>query len=294
MENKNNVEEERFKQSQNIMESMGLHAVMNEKEYKDRQRANYEYSKVNPENMSYWLPKILSSSTKDTSSLFIPETKIFQLSYSTWRWLRSDNYSEEQIAEFDKLLKKEIDNFLEGKRLFMKTGVFSDKFYFPHTTIDAERKNNIGQQLLNIYYNSLIVGAANTSEVAFREFVESKEDVPAIYRGMLLHTEFRVFYDFDKKRAVGVSNYWHPSIMENGLYDKKDQYNYGQAKDKLLTEYDQYKETVIQEVEKFMSGCNELKGAWSVDVMKNGEEYWLIDMARMERSALVDVMEIIE
>lgn len=259
----------------------------------EKRKADYELSKVNLENMSFWLPKIQDSTTKIDSVLQVPVTKIVQLGYEEWVWLRSDNYTDEQLKGFGDRLARSIEGFLDGKKLFMKTGIFSDKFCFFKTIVDEERQR-IGNHFLDMYYNSMLVGAHNTSEVVFREFLESKVNVPMIYMGMPLHTEFRVFYDFDKGKAVGVSNYWHPEVMEKGLYNEKDSSNYRIAKDKIVTEYNELKMIVVAEVEKFMKGCDGLQGAWSVDVMKNGDDYWLIDMARMERSALLDVMEEIE
>lgn len=277
------------KKTDDFFASFGMRE-MSEEELKKRARRNFEISKKNPENMSYWLPKIQDSTTKTNSILKLPLTKIVQLDFPTWHWLRSDNYTDEKVKEFNDSLVRSIEGFLEGEELFMKTGIFSDKFCFYKTIIDHDRQK-IGSNFLDMYYNSMIVGAHNTSEVVFREFVDSKENVPMIYRVMPLHTEFRVFYDYDEKKTVGVSNYWHPEIMENGLHDEKDRVNYSMVKDKLVVEYEEHKAFVIKEVEKFMQGCSGLMGRWSVDVMKNGDDYWLIDMARMERSALLEVME---
>lgn len=87
----------------------------------------------------------------------------------------------------------------------------------------------------------MIVGADDTSEVVFREFIGSKEDVPTIYSGMPLHTEFRVFYDFGSKKAIGVSNYWNPEVMEKSMHNPLDRISYGQVKDKMQCEYNEYK-----------------------------------------------------
>lgn len=253
-----------------------------------RMRENYAISQLNPENMSYWLPKILSSTTKANSILQIPETKIIQLDYPIWKWLRSDSYTPEKVKEFNDYIVDKIDDFLSGKTLFMKTGIFSNKFTFSMTVIDD--RESIGQNLLDIYYNSMVLGADNTSEVAIREMIHDKENRAQIYSGMPLHTEFRVFYDYDTYEIVGVANYWHPDVMTRGLYGK-DVLVYEQEKEKIIADFNKYKNQVAEEVQAFMKGCTELSGKWSIDIMKNGEDFWLIDMARMERSALVSQIE---
>lgn len=252
-----------------------------------RQKESHKRANDNLENMSYWLPKIQQSTTQDDSILKIPETKIVPLDFDWYKWLKSDNYSPEKITEFNDYLVSEIGDFVD-KKLFMKSGVFSNKFNFVDTVIDD--KEEIGEKFLNIYYSSMLLGADNTSEAVFREMIEDVNDKPKIYNGMPLHTEFRVFFDFDNDKVVGVSNYWHPDVM--GEYISTDDLaSYESVKEELINEYNNFKVHVTLEIHKFMKGVNELKGQWSVDVMKNGDDYWLIDMARMERSALVDKIE---
>ncbi len=263
---------------------------LTEEEKEARRKRAFDMTKDNPENMSYWFPKIEASTTRKASILQVPETKVVQLDFPTWEWLTSDNYTEEAISSFNELLLEQLSGFLDGKKLFMKSGVFSDKFVFYKTIINADRTTNIGHNFLDIYYNSMILGASNTSEVVFREFIESKESVGHIYRGMPLQTEFRVFYNFDEKKAVGVANYWYPELMEKALRNE-DLSTYQDSKDKIISEYENEKEYLIKQVEIFMDGCEGLSGSWSIDVMKNEDDYWIIDMARMEVSALVDVME---
>lgn len=264
---------------------------LSEEELLQRIKSNYQLAGENPENMSYWLPKIQASTSKTESQLQIPETKIIHLDFETWKWLRSDQYAEEQIQAFNNELVDKLDHFLEGETLFMKTGVFSDKFVFSHATIKDRTK--IGQQFKDMYYNSMLLGADQTNEAVFRKMIEDTEGRRQIYEGMPLHTEFRVFYDYDEKKIVGVSNYWHPEIMERYL-SGKDLINFSKEREQILSDFEQYKEFVMGEVHLFMKGCSDLTGKWSVDVMKNGEDFWLIDMARMERSALVQQIEMKE
>lgn len=252
-----------------------------------RKEERFAEANRNPENMSYWLPKIFDKFNKQ-SVLQIPDTKIVKLSKEQWEWLTSDRYTPESIEKFDAELKSEINEFLEFGDLFMKTGVFSNKFNYTDTQINKE--DTIGEKFLNMFYQSMVFGAANTAEVVVRINVPNVENRTTIYEGMPLRTEFRVFYDFDEKKIVGVSNYWHPELMESRLQDE-DLSGYLKEKDTIVNEYNALKGTVANQVALALSDVTDLTGRWSVDVMKNGEEFWLIDMARMEVSALVSQME---
>lgn len=246
------------------------------------------YSCNNPENMSFWLPKILKSSTAVQSSLQIPETKIIPFSREQWNWLRSDNYTPEAIENMNAFFVERLQGFAEGETLFMKTGIFSNKFDFA-TTLVKDRQQ-IAKQFLRIFYDSMMVGAERTNEAVFRKYIAAKEDRESIYNGMPLRTELRVFYDFDEKQVVGVSNYWHPEVMKVNLKGQ-DKEIYLQEESKIVFDFNLYKKKVMAEVHKFMKGVNGLEGKWSVDIMMVGQELWIIDMARMERSALVKQME---
>jgi len=261
---------------------------MSEEAVDKRRQDIHKEDQENFENMSYWLPKIQSSLTKENSILKIPKTKIIPLDFEMWKWLRSDKYTPEKILELNSYLVNSLDNFLENETLFIKTGTFSNKFKFSDTVVTD--RNKIGEQLLNIYYSSMLVGADNSSEVVVREMIIDKENRLCIYTGMPLHTEFRIFYDFDTKEVVGVANYWHPDVMEKGLRNE-DLLTYNLEKVNIVSDFNHYKLKIAEEVRFFMEGVIGLNGKWSVDVMKNDTDFWLIDMARMERSALTQQIE---
>ncbi|CDQ41878.1 hypothetical protein [Virgibacillus salexigens] len=240
------------------------------------------------ENMSYWLPKVEASSARDVSSLQIPFTKTITLNLETYEWLLSDNYTQETIQEFNQSIIEDLGDFLIDQKLFIKTGNFSNKFQFKNTVVSDREK--LGKQFLNIYYDAMCFGVPDSNEIVIREYIEDKEDRPTIYSGMPLHTEFRVFYDFDIDEPIGISNYWHPDEMLEWL-SEPDLTSYKSIKDTIVSDFNKYKKNVVLQVSILMQGVTSLKGKWSIDVMKNGEDFWIIDMARMERSALVNKME---
>ena len=279
---------EKATEGKSILGMIGKIKMPTQDEMRARLKEKYEDNRMTVENMSFWFPKVQDSLTRAQSVLRMPATKTATLSFEWFEWLSSDAYTDEKRAEFHDYMTGLLGDFEQGRPIFMKTGVFSDKFNFFNCAVYDRSK--VGDNYLNIFYTAMLFGANASSEVVFREFVEDEEQVPSIYNGMPLHTEFRVFYDFDKREVVGVANYWHPDEMRGRLHGS-DPLFYEQGVVKIEEEYAQMKGWVCQEVNDLMAGVSGIEGRWSVDVMKNGRDFWLIDMARMERSALVNRME---
>lgn len=63
--------------------------------------------------------------------------------------------------------------------------------------------------------NRCFYGANTTNEWVVREYIKDKENNPTIYNGLPLHTEYRVFVDFDTKEILGASPYWRSDVMKN-------------------------------------------------------------------------------
>ena len=62
---------------------------------------------------------------------------------------------------------------------------------------------------------------------------------------------------------------------------------YSTHEEKLMSRYEKNKGLVMNEVRKLLDKCN-ITGQWSIDIMQNGGDFWLIDMARVTESALVE------
>ena len=56
----------------------------------------------------------------------------------------------------------------------------------------------------------------------------------------------------------------------------------------LMERYDQNKDLVKEKLEEMLESVEGLTGQWSVDVMQNGNDFWIIDMALAVNSALVE------
>lgn len=226
----------------------------------------------NPNSMSYWLPKF------ENKGFNIPETVIIPLTEEWLDWLVSDSYKPEKIKEFTEWINRKLKEtgFNTNRELFMKTGNFSNKFVFkfPH----LKNTETIGEQFLNVFYGGMCVGCETCPEICIREFIHTDYDRKSIYYGMKLNTEFRVFYDFDKKKIVGMFNYWDRDTMQKNLYDKEDLESFNTCIDDIEKDIETLSPILSEMLEKNMPKVS-LSGIWSVDFMWDGHKFWLIDAA---------------
>ena len=146
-----------------------------------------------------------------------------------------------------------------------------------------------------------IYGMATTVEWVVRDFIEDKEDNPTIYNGLPLHTEYRVFVDMNSSQVLSVENYWRPDVMEQrferpaltGLEEVDnvhDAITYGANKQRLCERYEANKDTVAAHIKELLPNID-LNGQWSIDVMQNGDDFYIIDMATAESSAFYESVE---
>lgn len=251
--------------------------------------AHYNDCKENPNNLSYWFPKVVEGLNKTDVNIVLPRTHVEEFPYSEYKAFRAGNFTLDSALVLEDYFTTKAGHFIDtlGDEYFIKTGLYSDKFMFsnPH----VKRGDSLGIKIQDIMHNAMAVGAPFSPEVVFREFIPSSEDT--IYEGMPLRTEFRVFYDFDEKKAIGVANYWHPKYMEgSGRLTERDSEVYASNKARINDTFDILKTGVVHDVSSLCDNID-LQGKWSVDIMFDNGTFWLIDMALMNQSALVDVME---
>ena len=141
--------------------------------------------------------------------------------------------------------------------------------------------------------NPCIYGASTTNEWVVREFISDKENNPCIYKGLPLHTEYRVFVDCDKDQVIGIAPYWEPETMKqrfgheedaNSPHQIHDYVIYKAHEQTLMSRYYENKDIVQSHIEEILPNLD-LNGQWSIDVMQNGNDFWIIDMALAEYSA---------
>lgn len=257
-----------------------------------------------------WFPRLVNAIFY--SDFFqLPKTKIMKVPLPVLQMSRME-YTELSSTTFqiiDQFCQKafELD---ETKEYFIKTGVFSSKFDFRNAYIhDAKEVKEIGEYLLFISFQAScfahydlsgrnqpsIYGAATTNEWVVREFIKDKENNPCIYKGLPLHTEYRVFIDADTKEVLGINPYWDPDVMKKRFGKEADANNpdmvhdyviYAAHEKILMERYEKNKEKVQKEIMKLLPFLD-LRGQWSIDVMQNGEDFWIIDMALAKDSALL-------
>lgn len=262
----------------------------------------YDWFNQNKNTFSYWFPRLQHAFERSHSRFFkIPETKFLTLPIELSQFMRIEYKDTDAKSRdvFNKLLFEyfELDN---DKEYFIKTGTFSSKFEFRNAHLQKGEAKEIGEYMQVINNFAMLVGAGHTNDVVVREYIEDVENRPTIYHGMPLRTEFRVFIDCDENEIEGIVPYWNGYVMKSVLQrqgqtnpDIYDDYmTYAKNEDMLMEDFNKWQSEVKQQVRLMMTDlCEEFNGCWSLDIMKNGEDFYLIDMALSEQSAMYDLID---
>lgn len=247
----------------------------------------------NKNTMSNWIDPI-EAAVKDSDFFKTPKTKVLTLpielaSYLRYEW-REVNQASRDL--FNQLIFSQFD-LEEDKEYFIKTGTFSSKFEFHNA--HCKEPLEMGDYFHVIHNFAQVVGAAHSNDLVVREYIDDVEDNPTIYNGMPLRTEFRAFVDFDTNTVEGVVPYWHPIVMKRYLQQHAEESNdmahlqdfmtYTNHQDKLNDEFNEHQGSIGRKLEALLPDIN-LSGRYSVDVMKNGEDFYIIDLALTKQSAL--------
>lgn len=281
----------------------------------DLDKVTYEMLGMNPNSMDYWLPALeRAASLQDFFK--IPATKVVKVPLPILQLTHLDYFSltPTTLHIVDAWARKafELD---ENKTYFIKTGTYSSKFDFRNAKVTSpEEVREIGQYLLFIHAQALamshydlsgrnqpvIYGVSTTNEWVVREYIQDKENLPCIYHGMPLHTEYRAFVDFDTDELIGIVPYWDADTMKKRFSKesdadtadmKHDYIIYCKEEERLQKTFDANKDRVCEQLRRLIPDV-ELSGQWSLDIMQNGDDFWLIDMALAANSALVDKMPV--
>ena len=272
----------------------------------------YAMLSKNKNSMGYWFPK-LADAVNGNAFFKVPETKIVKVPISILQLTRMDYFSLNRttldIVDEWAMRAFKLD---VNKSYFIKTGTYSSKFDFRNAKVVGENEvKQLGEYLLYIHFQAnqmasplatpTIVGVSTTNEWIVREFIEDKEKNPSIYKGLPLHTEYRAFVDFDTDKVLYIHPYWDHDVMLNRLgvkhedalnkvgaiHDIHDWLVFDSHYKTLKKRYDRNKDRVVEELEKLVPQID-IDGQWSIDIMQNGEDFWIIDMALAEQSAFVD------
>ena len=250
------------------------------------QRDDYKIDRENPNNFSYWYPKV-----KDCG-IPMAETKYYIFTEKEAILFYHNDISEENYLEYKKKLTSLINKKLDElgidrtKEYSIKNGCYSDKFCNCNTL-----GQNICERFLNIQNASLGLETGGFSEIVIRELIPAKNS-PTIYNGLPFRTEFRVFVDFDNNKLLYVVNYWDYDYCYSSLC-KEDKLTFDKYYKNIEKDYiknvNKVKELVIKKLFPYNNqNKDSLSGKWSIDFLLEDNKIYLIDMAVAERSAYWD------
>lgn len=283
----------------------------------DLDNITYEIIGTNPNSMGFWFPALVEAERslieRDGQCFFkLPSTKIVKVPITLLQLTRNEymGLTKTTLNIVDKWAYKafELD---ENTDYFIKTGTYSSKFDFRNAKVTGTKEvRELGEYLLFIHHQALmmagpltqpsIYGVSTTNEWVVREYIDDCEGNPTIYKGLPLHTEYRIFIDCDTDEVIGISPYWEPETMKNRFSNGSDadsphmmhDYVIYKAHEKtLMCRYEDNKERIVEEVNKLVKELS-LQGQWSLDIMQNGEDFWVIDMAIAENSAFYNCVPV--
>ena len=275
----------------------------------------YEIIGMNPNSMGYWFPA-LEKAVMQQDFFKVPNTKIVKVPLPILQLTHLDYFSlTPTTLHIVDAWAREAFELDENKTYFIKTGTYSSKFDFRNAKVTSPAEvREIGQYLLFIHAQALamahydlsgrnqpcIYGVSTTNEWVVREYIEDKENLPCIYHGMPLHTEYRAFIDFDTDELIGIVPYWDSESMKKRFSQgsdadtadmKHDYIIYCKEEERLQKTFDANKDMLAERLKDMIPDID-LKGQWSLDIMQNGDEFWIIDMALAANSALVDKLPV--
>lgn len=283
----------------------GYHLFRQGLDILDLDPITYEIIGMNPNSMGHWLPKLVYAVQKQ-DFFKIPKTTVIKVPLTLLQLTRNDYFALTPTTKYivDQFCMKAF-HLDESEEYFIKTGTYSSKFDFRNAHVHgAKEVRELGEYLLYIHFQALqmasplckpvIYGVSTTNEWVVREFIKDTENNPCIYKGLPLHTEYRLFVDFDTNEVIGMSPYWEPKIMKQRFAHEDDADSPHQIHDYiiyqmhetvLMDRYEKNKAMVKKSLERIMPDID-LSGQWSVDIMQNGDDFYIIDMALAANSAL--------
>lgn len=264
--------------------------ALGDEELKDCENRFLADIRRNPNNFSFWFPKI------ENCGIPVPKSVIIQLPDDIIQSLFLEREGDDdRITDFvrNTVLPAIPEDW---HPVFIKNGCFSNKFDFRYCCIQPTL-HRLVTSIEQINMDALCMDTDGESELVIREFLtpyhydddELGIKMYSIYNGMPLRPEIRVFYDFDRKKSLYAVNYWdwdycHDRICER---DCTDALAYEAAYPDLDRFCKQNCGKAMELLDKHLKDVD-LPGIWSVDLMWHEGQFWLIDMAVGHKSAYFD------
>lgn len=268
----------------------------------------YEILGQNQNSIGNWIPELANAVSH--TNLKIPDTTVIRVPLPLLQLSRKEyeGLNPTTLRILDEYCMK-IFELNTDNDYFVKTGTYSSKFDFRNAHITAGKEvTELGEYLMFIQNQACfaagplsqpsIYGMSTTNEWCVREYIQDAENNPCIYKGMPLHTEYRVFIDFDTHEVLAVTPYWDKDVMKQRFgheddadspHNKHDYIIYAMHEETLYRRYNENIGYVTEQVRK-LADTMRLTGQWSLDIMQNGDDFYAIDMATASTSALNHVI----
>lgn len=234
--------------------------------------------------IKYWFPKIEHCGLKSPKTVIVDTTpELVRAAYM------EDPAHDEQV--FRDFVNEKIEPEIEKAGLglvFLKNGSFSNKFDASSSCLPI--RSNLAHALVIIMQSAMEhcgFQYDGTDTVAVRERIRHlPSKTPCIYNGLPFRTEYRLFYDFDRKEPIFIHDYWDKEYVYPHLHDMTDKIVYDAWYQTVKARYDANEQTVLDTASKALEAVDGLQGPWSVDILEDEKGgLWLIDMAVAEMSA---------
>lgn len=243
-----------------------------------------------PNEAIFWFPETVKTGFR------VPKTAFVRLPVEVWydAWaLALDGKTEGPAWDnVIKAIKEAVPGFNPSEGFFFRTGGSSGKFTFNDSCRISDEKSLV-KAITYTWYENELCGKPLSRWLMFREFIETDNNRPAIYCGLKLNTEVRIFWDADEKKVLGAFDYWYQEsdrIKHVLEYQPEELSAYTEAESEVRDEVARLTPALIDECRKRLPAM-ELEGQWSVDFMWTGSEWVLIDMAVARQSAFFECIE---
>ena len=147
--------------------------IITEEEMQKCHREFVKSNLENPNNFSYWYPKI--QSCRDCSYIGIPVSKVVKVPEELFENFGMDVPNcRENIKEFVRTtVVPALKEFIETNNLsfpiFVKNGCFSNKFDFNNSCVlQSDDLDEITDHIINIQYTALMLDTSGYFELVFR------------------------------------------------------------------------------------------------------------------------------
>lgn len=246
------------------------------------EREGFKHSISAENDLSFWYPKTTNIGFRTPNTIITDFSKEEVELIKSGKW---KSLNEKEILQRIKDVAEKTKTNL-NKKMFIRLGNSSNKFNFDSCSI--KDVNELYEKLMIIFDDMFfMLEWVENIELVLREYIKTNYQRNTIYNGMPLNTEFRVFYDFDENKILGIFNYWEKNTMLDNLRNKEDLITFANTTHEIESDFTRLYPYLKDEAEAKLPNAD-LKGKWSVDFMYDGKEFVLIDMAHAECSYYYD------